>query len=168
MMTQTHLYVDHVNKQLSTSYQTVATLFYCQLTLSTCPIHIFDLESIPARYSPQLKCFAQITDFPRCERSMSEHKNEEVISGVSLQPLHSGKAPTKWNELRYYNNFTTRFPRSQRLHPHYSGAVNLDDTGYNGSAMAALLTQISFPPPFRWHAYDIVFVVLTRVNLSRS
>lgn len=67
------------------------------------------------------------------------------------------------NDLRYYNTL----PWSLGLHPDNSVVVNLDDTGYNGSAVAALLTQMLFHPPFRWHASYILFFVLTRPQTFR-
>lgn len=111
-----------------------------------------------------IRFFSPITDF---FQSMSERKDGEVIGGVSLQPLHSGKAPLKWAEI--LQQLHNALPQSRRLHPGCSVAVNLDDTGYNGSAVAAPLTQISF---FTHHLGDthlmFYFVVLTRVHLPQS
>lgn len=95
MMTQPQLCQHHLNKRLNKSYCCHTALAPVdgepQQPLLTCPIHTFDLDSAPddqrcgtVQYSPRSICFAQVTDFPLCERSMSEHENEGVISGGLL------------------------------------------------------------------------------------
>lgn len=111
-----------------------------------CPLALSSALTMTQVFTVCASPGVQVKDIPPSAKTVCHKKKKsDQWSRCTLERL-----PRKWDELRHYNNFTAPHPRSQRLHPHYSGAVNLDDTGYSGSTKAALLHSGLFPSLHHW------------------
>lgn len=74
------------------------------VSLSTCPVQTFDLDTQPDDQSAGVARHSHTVDMFHSDYRLSQHKNEEVAAFLySLESLPR-------NELKCYNNFTTHFP----------------------------------------------------------
>lgn len=163
MMTQPHLCETNIfsNRCHAVLLPVEEELWRLVLTF---PIQTFDLDLRRSGYLlaiPHSLCvfFLRLQSFHPA--TMSEHKHEEVASGVSVERLPQ-------NKLKYYNNFRIHFPapRGSIRTAAWLLILMIQDT------MAPLWLhnwlKSLFYPPFRWHTSHILFVVLSRVYLLMS